>query len=185
MFVFNLKINEKKCFKIFFVIVVIFVVLIFAYSSLKIFNSVKKESENFVVTDNIPNDEYPIINSRNYTNILKAVHDNLNEYIGDKLCFTGYIYRISGFKDNQFVLARNMIINNESQSVVVGFLCEYQNAREFKDGEWVTVYATIKKGDFNGELPILSIDYIEKAEIPDDPFVQIPDNTYVPTSVIY
>ena len=48
MFVFNLKINEKKCFKIFFVIVVIFVVLIFAYSSLKIFNSVKKESENFV-----------------------------------------------------------------------------------------------------------------------------------------
>ena len=102
------------------------------------------------------------------------------------MSFVGYVYRIDGFKDNQFVLARNMVINNNSECVVVGFLSEYENSKKLEDNQWIKVYATIKKGDFScSEIPILDIDYIEEAEIPDEPFVPIPNNTYVPTSVIY
>ena len=79
-----------------------------------------------------------------------------------------------------------MIINNNSESVIVGFLCESEDSKTLKDNDWIKVYASIKKGNFGGsEIPILNIDYIEKSEIPDDPFVPIPDDTYVPTSAIY
>ncbi len=185
MFVFNFKINGKKCFKIFFVIAIIFTVGLFAYSSYKIFSTIKKESETFRVEDSIPTTEYPEIDSKNYSNVLREVHDNIDDYVGQKMSFTGFVYRVKGLESNQFVLARNMIINEASQSVVVGFLSEYEDAKMFKNDTWVKVYGTIEKGDFFGEIPILKIDYLEETTVPEDEFVPIPDDTYVPTSVIY
>lgn len=61
------------------------------------------------------------IASNQYTNVLKEVHENIDEYIGKEITFVGYVYRINYLADNQFVLARNMIINPASQTVVVGF----------------------------------------------------------------
>ncbi|MBR3152117.1 MAG: hypothetical protein IKF52_00655 [Clostridia bacterium] len=186
MFIFNFKLNGKKYFKIFFVISVLLMITLLVYSSYRIFTNIKKEDEVFTLNDEIPSKDYPEIKSSDYTNVLKEVHDNINEYVGKKMSFVGYVYRIDGFKDNQFVLARNMVINNNSECVVVGFLSEYENSKKLEDNQWIKVYATIKKGDFScSEIPILDIDYIEEAEIPDEPFVPIPNNTYVPTSVIY
>ncbi|MBR3132671.1 MAG: hypothetical protein IKG42_01095 [Clostridia bacterium] len=186
MFVFNFKLNGKKWFKIFFALCTLLMITLLAFSSYKIFNSIKKDEEFFTIEDEIPSKDYPEIKSNDYTNVLKEVHDSTDQYVGKKLSFVGFVYRIDGFKDNQFVLARNMITNNNSECVVVGFLSEYDNASKLENDQWVKVYATIKKGDFSGsEIPILKIDYIEEAEIPDDPFVPIPDNTYVPTSAIY
>ena len=34
------------------------------------------------------------ISSNNYTNILKSVHDNLDEHIGQKIHFVGFEYRV-------------------------------------------------------------------------------------------
>lgn len=40
-----------------------------------------------------------------------------------KINFKGYIYRVFDFEENQFVIARDMFINEEkTQTVVVGFL---------------------------------------------------------------
>ena len=36
----------------------------------------------------------------------------------------GYVFRANDFKENQFVLARDMIISSNLQTLVVGFLCE-------------------------------------------------------------
>ena len=68
------------------------------------------------------------ISAKNYTNILKTVHENIDSYVGKKINFTGYVYRVLDLQDNQFVLARDMIINSNSQTVVVGFLCECDTA---------------------------------------------------------
>ena len=66
-----------------------------------------------------------------YTNILQAVHEDLNEYVGIKIKFSGYVYRLIDFDENQFVLARDMIINEDgTQYVVVGFLCESKKIKD-------------------------------------------------------
>ncbi|MBP3463382.1 MAG: hypothetical protein J6K45_07620 [Clostridia bacterium] len=186
MHIYNFKINKNKLLKgllTFFVLVCLFFL---TFSISKLFSKIKNfKSENFVVNDTNTIPSTNEITSSQYTNTLKAVHDNLDNYIGKEITFTGYIYKIDYLNDNQFVIARNMIINEASQTVVVGFLCEYDNISDFENLSWVKLTGTIKKGYLNGDIPILKITNIENTQKPSDEFVYPPEDTYVPTSNIY
>ena len=78
-----------------------------------------------------------------------------------------------------------MIINEASQSIVVGFLSEYNDISNFKDFTWVKVTGTIEKGYLNGDIPVLKTKSINKVKKPKDEFVYPPDDEYIPTSSIY
>ena len=99
-----------------------------------------------------------------------------------KIKFIGYVYRVFDFTDSQFVLARNMIINSENQAVVVGFLCDYENAKNLKNNSWVEITGTITKGNYHGDIPIVEINEINYVDSPSDEFVYPPDENYIPTS---
>ena len=79
-----------------------------------------------------------------------------------------------------------MVINDEgTQTVIVGFLCDYSHIKNFETGKWIEVIGTIKRGKYhNEEIPIIDVEKIKEAEEPEEPFVPIPDNTYIPTSGI-
>lgn len=125
------------------------------------------------------------ISSKNYTNVLKTVHENIDSYVGKKICFTGYVYRVLDLEGNQFVLARDMIINSNYQSVIVGFLCEYDNAKDFANDTWVQVTGEIVKGDYHGDMPILNVIEIDVVPKPSsDEYVYPPDDSYIPTNGI-
>lgn len=183
MFICNFKVNGGMALKIIIVILSIFMLIVFGISIYKIFFT----SGKFVVKDKITAKDITEIQPENYTNILKAVHDNPDSYIGMKINFTGYIYRVIDFKDNQFVLARNMNINeSKTQSVVVGFLCEYKNASNIPDGTWVNITGTIEMGKYHNEqIPFIKITDIKETNEPENSFVTPPDNSYVPTSGIF
>ncbi len=178
MFVCNLKLNYKLLFKILFVIIFIVVIVVAGISCYKIFKFSNVDAC-------LPKSEIANISSDNYTNVLKSVHDNLDDYIGQKISFTGYVYRVYDFSENQFVLARNMIISSDNQTVVVGFLCDYKNANEFSDNTWVNITGTIVKGDYHGEIPVIDITNMTKCEKPANEFVNPPDDTYIPTSALF
>lgn len=112
------------------------------------------------------------------------VHDDLDTYIGQKIKFSGYIYRAPDFAEHEFVLARNMIINNQSQSLIVGFLCNCNEIKTYADNTWIEITGEITKGTYHGELPVLQITNITKIEKPEEEFVYPPDDTYIATSVI-
>ena len=134
MFIYNVKINGGIALKLIIVVLSIFMLIVFGISVYRIFFS----SGKFEVSDRLVSNEITEIQPENYTNILKAVHDDLDSYVGLKIKFVGYVYRIIDFKENQFVLARDMLINEEqTQSVVVGFFCEYKDTNKFKDGDVV------------------------------------------------
>lgn len=175
MFVYNFKVNGSKLFKTFFVIVSILILCICCTVIYKIFNGASKSSC-------MKTNEICDIQAKNYTNILKAVHDNIDEYVGVRIRFTGYVYRISDLSDSQFVLARNMIVSSDFQSVVVGFLCNYENAKDFENDSWVEITGEIVKGDYHGEMPIINVTEIKKADKPNEEFVYPPDDSYIPTS---
>lgn len=134
MFVYNLKINGIKTFRIIIISIIIIAILLLVIS---LYNFYYKN--RFILSDSLPSNSITTINSSEYTNILKQVYDNVDTYVGQSINFTGYVYKLQDFKDNEFVLARNMLINSDTQSVVVGFLCSSEKAKDLKEGTWVNV----------------------------------------------
>ncbi len=183
MFIYNFKINGGIALKIIIVVLSIFMLIVFGISIYKIFFT----SGKFIVKDKIIAKDITEIQTDNYTNILKAVHDDPDSYIGMKVNFTGYIYRVIDFKDEQFVIARDMFINeSKTQSVVVGFLCEYKDANKFSNGTWVNITGTIEMGKYHNEqIPFIKITEIKETTEPDNSSVMPPSNDYVPTSGIF
>lgn len=73
-----------------------------------------------------------------------------------------------------------------NQTLIVGFLCSYDNAKEFSTYTWVNITGEITKGKYNNsEIPIIKITNIEKTNKPENANVEIPDNEFIPTAVIY
>lgn len=78
MFVFNVKVNGSKIFKNFFIVVTILILCILSISTYKVFSGANKMGMNKIFD----------ISSKNYTNCLKAVHDDIDSYVGVKIHFT-------------------------------------------------------------------------------------------------
>lgn len=136
MFICNFKINSNFIFKIFLTVLLIIVLFIICTSIFKLFGN----SSNSINDDNIYD-----LTTNNYTNVLKAVHNNLDNYVGQQISFSGYVYRVYDFDNTQFVLARNMIISSDFQSLVVGFLCHCNTASSYSDGSWVNITRNYNK----------------------------------------
>lgn len=183
MFVYNYKINGGKALKIIIILLSLFMLIVFSISIYRIFFSSRK----FKVNDEQKAQDIIEIKPENYTDILQAVHNQLDEYIGLKISFTGYVYRLFDFDDNEFVIARDMFINeNKTQTVVVGFLCRYKNTKDFEEKTWVNITGIIEKGKYhNEEIPIIKIEKMEQCQKANDEFVDMPKDTYVPTSGIF
>lgn len=179
MFIYNVKFNSKNIVKISLIILALIVVIFFLISLYKILSS------NFSVNDETPEPEVAYLTAENYTNVLKSVYDNLDTYIGQKICFTGYVYRNIDFTENQFVLARDMIIEGSTEKFIVGFLCSHLSAKNYSDGAWVEITGEICKGNYHGEIPIIKVIKIKEVEKPTTEYTYPPDATYIPTGIIY
>ena len=179
MFICNLKLNGNKFIKNFFIILLTIIIILCGIIIYKLFGNTigffKSKTE-------LKPTKINIINNKNYTNILNEVHNNLNTYEGQKIKFSGYVYRVYDFNENQFVLARNMIISSDFQTIVVGFLCESDEIKNFKDNTWIEIEGKITKGSYHGEIPIIKITKIQEIEKPNDEYVYPPDSSYIPTT---
>jgi len=179
MFVYNLKLSGSSLFKImlaFIILIMIFLCIIIGY---KIYNA------SISVEDNISTNTIAELTNKNYANVLDMVHNDIDTYVGQKIKFSGFVYRVYDLNQEQFVLGRNMIISSDFQSVVVGFLCHYKNAISFKDSTWIEIEGNITKGTYHNEdMPILEITSIKEIQKPNDEYVYPPDENYIPTSAI-
>lgn len=180
MFVYNLKLNGNIIFRSILIFIIIFSFIILSISIYSIY-----QKGRFLVNDSITTSNPIAIDSKQYTNILEEVYNDVDTYVGQSISFTGYVYRLSDMADNEFVLARDMLINSDSQSVVVGFLCTSDSAKDFKDGTWVNISGNIIKGYYHNQIPVIEITKIEETSKPEDEFVYPPDDTYIPTAVIF
>lgn len=148
----------------------------------KVFNGASNHSKSNSCS---PKNGVSQISPKNYTNVLKTVHEDIDSYVGKKINFTGYVYRVLDLQDNQFVLARDMIVNSNSQTVVVGFLCESDIAKDFSHGTWVEITGEIYKGDYHGAMPIIKVTDMKAVDKPSqEEYVYPPDDSYIPTAGI-
>lgn len=179
MFIYNLKVNGTNLFRIAIILIIIIALLVL---SLSVYHFYYKSK--FMINDSLPANSIANIESNQYTNILQQVYEDIDTYVGQSINFTGYVYKLYDLKDSEFILARDMLINSDSQSVVVGFLCSYDNAKNFKEGTWVNVTGTIVKGYYHNEIPVIDINKMEQTEKPEEAFVYPPSDSYIPTAVI-
>ncbi|MBR6033799.1 MAG: hypothetical protein IKP28_03560 [Clostridia bacterium] len=159
---------------IMFTIIAIILICFFSYS---IYRIIKEGSQDACQI----NSDVINIDSKNYTNILKEVHDNLDKYLGKKIRFSGYIYKVPDFSDMQFVLARDMIISSDLKTLVVGFLCNCKEAKNFEENTWVEIVGTIEKGNYHEPIPVINVSEIKKVVKPTECYVYPPDSSFVPT----
>lgn len=181
MFIYNFKFDKRKIKKYTIILGFILASIIIIFLCYRAF----KNTYIFKVDDEINSKDVNEITSENYTNVLKSVHDDLETYTGQKVKITGFIYRVFDFNSNQFVIARNMIISSDFQAVVVGFLCESNEACNYSDGQWIEIEGEIIKGNYHGEVPVIKVNKIIPVNIPEDMYVYPPDENYIPTAVIY
>ncbi len=177
MFICNLKVNGNKLGKILLGLLFVAILIITAIVCYRVLGN------NFFKTnDAIKTEDVQKLNVNNYTNVLKAVHENTDQYVGQKIKFSGFVYRMIDFTQTQFVLGRNMVISSDFQTVVVGFLCEFEEAMKYEDNSWIEIEGKITKGNYHGEMPILQIEKIQKIEKPSEEYVYPPDDSFVTTS---
>lgn len=180
MFIYNLKLNGSTLFKILISIIVFIVICLCGVVAYKIYVA---STNN--LNDNIKINEITELTNKNYATILQAVHDDVDSYVGQKIKFSGFVYRVYDLNKEQFILGRNMIISSDFQTVVVGFLCHYKDAIKFKDSMWIELEGKITKGSYHGsDMPILEVNSIKEIEKPNDEYVYPPNEDYIPTSVI-
>ena len=181
MFIFNFKINGNKTAKILLGLLCFIILILTAFICYRvIFNNFFKTNDEYLASS----DTIYELNTQNYTNVLQNVHNDVDTYVGQKIKFVGYVYRMYDFTNEQFVLARNMIVSSDFQTVVVGFLCHSTIASNFEDGCWVEVEGTITKGEYYGEMPIVEVEKINEAQTPTDEYVYPPDDSFVTTSTV-
>lgn len=185
MFVCNISFNKSKMFKI---IIYIIIAVIIISAIFGIYSLINKSKKNFVDDCEVKNADITEISPENYTNILKSCNENINLYLGKKIKFSGFVYRLYDFNENQFVLGREMIVSQTSQTqaqaVVVGFLCNLEGGNKFSDGTWIEIEGTITKGYYHSEIPVLEITAINETSAPENPYVYPPNNGYVETETL-
>ena len=166
-------------FKIIIGIIILIVIGMCIFVGFKIYKSSLSESNGGCEPANYITE----ITNENYATILKAVHENVDSYVGQKIKFSGFVYRLYDFNDNQFVLAREMIISSDNHAVVVGFLSECANSNNFKDGAWVEAEGVIEKGNYHGDIPVIKVENIRETSVPKDEYVYPPDDSYVKSEI--
>ena len=178
MFICNVSLKNNIFKKIGVAIIALIVAIVFIVVGIRFY----KASSVVTVKDTVDNSTLEI-NSNNYTSILKDSHENVDKYVGKKIKFTGFVYRLFDFSENQFVLAREMIISSDNHAVVVGFLSEFNTASSFKTGSWVEAEGVIEKGNYHGDIPVIKINSLKEVNVPNDEFVYPPDGSYINSEI--
>ena len=158
MFVINVKMNYKK-------ILLLCIIVATIIASIVEFGM----NDNSIFTNsNIDNIDYQL-NDENFVETLEKIHNSLDENIGKTVSVKGFVYILPDFNDNIFVCGRYLTTDSETQ--VAGFLCQKDEAASIVENEWVEVTGTIIKGEYNGDVPVIRINKINK--------IIAPANTYV------
>ena len=82
------------------------------YNNSQCDNDINKDD----ISNNKSNNKILEINSNNFTTFLKNCNENIDSYVGKTVHISGFVYRLSDFAQNQFVVARLMPIHYESAS---------------------------------------------------------------------
>ena len=162
MFVLNLKLSVKK------IIIACLSISLLSAMTIEYFANKKLESASEAMSNDSKYDF--TLTDENYLNILKTVHENIDENVGKTIKITGFVFRMPDFDENTFVCGKNIIYNNEES--VDGFMCNSPDAKTLLDNEWIQITGIVEKGTYVTDMPIIKVGSIKKVKAPENTFIQ-------------
>jgi putative membrane protein len=114
---------------------------------------------------NVTEDNFTIVNTETYL--------FPERYAGKEISMLGLVYKEPSMRNDQFALGRYVITCCSADASFAGFLCEYKNAGDIKEGNWLTIRGTLKVGQYEGgEIPVILISTFNTADRePENPYV--------------
>jgi uncharacterized repeat protein (TIGR03943 family) len=114
-----------------------------------------------------------VMDNENYLTCIDAVCADLDAYDGTSIEVIGFVFRdFEGIAENEFVAARMVMVCCEDDMEPLGFLCRYENAENFKDGQWARVTGMIRKTQYEGEtIPCIEVQEMEAVPPPDQEII--------------
>lgn len=103
---------------------------------------------------------------------LDELYIHRGKHEGEKIEIVGFIFKESGFKQNEFVIARLMMVCCAADMQPVGLLCKYDRASELELDSWVKVNGIIKYEEINGDkIPVIEVESLEDVDKPENEFL--------------
>lgn len=100
--------------------------------------------------------------------------DNSKKYDGKIVKFNGLVFRPKNYPPNNFVPGRFVMTCCADDIAYMGMLCKSKEPIPFKDKDWITITARVKREfvkEYRGKGPVLYLESIEKSEKPKDDLV--------------
>ncbi len=147
-----------------------------------------EEIKNEVITDNYgsyePSWEPKIVDGvyyitdEDFANAVYQIQENIQNYKGKKLSYTGLIYKQEDFENHEFVVGRMLMYCCAADAQIVGFLGTCAGADEYNDGDWVTIVGSIDVKPYKApemeeslDIPYLRIENINLISPPKEQYV--------------
>jgi len=113
-----------------------------------------------------------VVDEQNFLNWLYILYRDAEEYRGTEIEITGFVFRDEEFEQNQFVLARFIMVCCIADMQLAGLMCRYEGAQELQTDEWVRILGHIEEETFLGEkIPVIIPEEIIPAEKPEIPYI--------------
>ncbi|MDF2548513.1 MAG: hypothetical protein K0R93_3411 [Anaerosolibacter sp.] len=71
------------------------------------------------------------------------IYADPGRYNGKKVIITGFVFRSSDFKENEFKVVRKESSGCTADAYVLGLVCRSENAVDYENDQWVTVKGTL------------------------------------------
>jgi putative membrane protein len=115
------------------------------------------------------------VSSKNFVSSLDEIISNCAKYEGNSIEITGFIYNDKNLNltNNQFIIARYMMVCCAADMQIVGLRCQYINIENSLDlNTWVKISGKIKNDSYESNPdPLILIDKIEIDSNPDTSYV--------------
>ncbi|WP_271814104.1 TIGR03943 family putative permease subunit [Clostridium beijerinckii] len=112
------------------------------------------------------------VNINNFVSSLDEILGNPKKYEGKEIEISGFVYRDKDLKENQFIIARFMMVCCAADLQVAGIECSSSDSGSYDNGTWVKIKGKIKiNTSEDGIDPVIAVETIEKDPAPDTSYV--------------
>ncbi|MCH4169456.1 MAG: TIGR03943 family protein [Streptococcaceae bacterium] len=120
------------------------------------------------------NNDVISVTSENYMEVMEAIYDFPNEFSGKQIEMSGFVYLDPTDQTHNIFLFRFGIIHCIADSGVFGLLTQFEEAKDFKNNQWINVKGTIQSDyykPFNRNLPSIKVETVKAISTPKNQYV--------------
>lgn len=103
------------------------------------------------------------VNANNFLNSIDELIENSDQYVGQEIEITGFVYKDTTLKANEFIIGRFVMACCAADLQVEGIKCDSNNTQTYDSNTWVKVKGKIKTETINYKAePVIVVEQIEK-----------------------